>query len=210
MDDGGRLSSRRCWIGDPLDGTRYFIAGSDDFDTFLALVVDGTPVVAVSLQPATGLLLGAVAGRGAWTQEGDGPRRRLTLSPGAPYRLATKAWLGAPENLSALEAIAHALDGQLLQAAFSLCPRAFFPPSPTIDAMIGLSAGRPLDAWEWDIAPTDLIVREAGGAATDLAGAPLRYNRSVPRFASGLVVAAHPVLHRSLVEALHPCTLDRR
>jgi len=76
--------------------------------------------------------------------------------------------------------------------------------------MIGLSAERPLDAWEWDIAPTDLIVREAGGAATDLAGAPLRYNRSVPRFASGLVVAADPVLHRSLIEALHPCTLDRR
>src|SRR5436309_7994867 len=34
-----------------------------------------------------------------------------------------------------------------------------FPPSPTVDVMIGLSAGRPLDAWEWDIAPTDLIVR---------------------------------------------------
>ena len=77
-------------------------------------------------------------------------------------------------------------------------------------AILGLSAGRPLDAWEWDIAPTDLIVREAGGVATDLAGAPLRYNRSVPRFASGLVVAADPVLHRSLVEAFHPCTLDRR
>ena len=202
VDDGARLSNRRCWIGDPLDGTRYFMAGSDDFDTFLALVVDGMPVVAVSLQPATGLLLGAVAGRGAWRQEGDGPRRRLTLSPGSPCRLATKAWLGAPENLTALEAVARTLDGQLLQAVFSLCPRCFLPPSPTIDAMIGLSAERPLDAWEWDIAPTDLIVREAGGAATDLTGAPLRYNQSVPRFASGLIVAADPVLHRSLVQAL--------
>lgn len=202
VDDGGRLSSRRCWIADPLDGTRHFIAGSEDFDTFVALAVDGAPVVAVTLQPATGLLLGAVAGGGAWIQEGDGPRRPLTLAPGTPCRLATKAWLGAPGNLPALEAVASRVGGRLLQATFSLCPRCFLPLRPAIDAMIGLSAGAPLDAWEWDVAPIDLIVREAGGAATDLAGVPLRYNQPVPRFASGLIVAADPGLHRRLVAAL--------
>jgi fructose-1,6-bisphosphatase/inositol monophosphatase family enzyme len=101
--DGARLSSRRCWIGDPLDGTSHFIAGSDDFDTFVALAVDGVPAVAVTLQPTT-----------------------------------------------------------------------------------------------------DLIVREAGGAATDLNGGALRYNQPEPRFASGLVIAADPGLHRALVAALRP------
>ncbi len=206
-DDGARLSSRRCWIGDPLDGTSLFITGSDDFDTFLALVIDGAPVLAVTLQPATGLLLGAVAGRGAWMQQGDGPRCRLTLSPATPRRLATKAWLGAPGNLTVLAAVASALDSRLLEPTFSLCPRCFLPPSPAIDAMIGLSAGPPLDAWEWDIAPVDLIVREAGGAATDLAGAPLRYNQPVPRFASGLIVSADAGLHRSLVSAVQSSPL---
>jgi myo-inositol-1(or 4)-monophosphatase len=67
--------------------------------------------------------------------------------------------------------------------------------------MVGLSAGPPLDGWEWDIAPVDLIVREAGGAVTDLGGAPLRYNQPVPRL-SGLVAAATPDLHRDLVAAL--------
>jgi 3'-phosphoadenosine 5'-phosphosulfate (PAPS) 3'-phosphatase len=201
-DDRARLASRRCWIVDPLDGTSLFVAGSDDFDTFVALAVDGAPVVAVTLQPVTGLLLGAVAGRGAWMQEGDGPRRRLTLAPATPRRLATKAWLGAPGNLPALEAVAGALGARLLQPAFSLCPRCFLSPSPSIDAMVGLPAGTPLDAWEWDVAPADLIVREAGGAASDLGGAPLRYNQPVPRFASGLLVAADPGLHRSLVAAL--------
>ena len=42
-DDAARLSSRRCWIADPLDGTSYFVAGGDDFDTFVALAVDGAP-----------------------------------------------------------------------------------------------------------------------------------------------------------------------
>jgi 3'-phosphoadenosine 5'-phosphosulfate (PAPS) 3'-phosphatase len=204
LDDGARLSKRRCWIADPLDGTSLFIAGSDDFDTFLALAVDGAPVLAVTLQPATGLLLGAVAGQGAWLQEGDGPRRRLTLSTGTPCRLAT--WLGAPGNLRAVAAVATAVEGRLLQPDFSLCPRCFLPPRSSIDAMIGLSAGPPLDVWEWDIAPLDLIVREAGGAASDLTGAPLRYNQPVPRFDSGLIVAADPVLHRSLVDAFRRST----
>ncbi len=161
VDDGARLSSRRCWIGDPLDGTSHFVAGSDDFDTFVALAVDGVPVVAVTLQPATGLLLGAVAGGGAWIQDGGGPRRRLDLCPSRPARLATKAWLGAPGNLTALEAAASGL-ARLLQPTWSLCPRCFLPPSTSIDAMIGLSAGPPIDAWEWDIAPTDLIGSRGG------------------------------------------------
>jgi myo-inositol-1(or 4)-monophosphatase len=201
-DDRTRLSRRRCWIVDPLDGTRLFLDGRDDFDTFVALALDGVPAVAVTLQPATGLLLGAVAGQGAWMQEGDGPRRRLGLAAHTPCRLATKAWLGAPGNLATLEAVARRLDGRLLQATFSLCARCFVPPRASIDAMIGLPTGVPLDAWEWDIAPADLIVREAGGAATDLTGAALRYNQPEPRFASGLIIAADPVLHGRVVSAL--------
>jgi 3'-phosphoadenosine 5'-phosphosulfate (PAPS) 3'-phosphatase len=67
--------------------------------------------------------------------------------------------------------------------------------------MIGLSTGPPIDAWEWDIATVDLIVREAGGAASDVAGAPLRYNQPEPRFGSGLIIAADAALHRDLVAA---------
>ncbi len=122
LDDSARLWSRRCWIADPLDGTRHFIAGSDDFDTFLTLVVDGTPVVAVTLQLATGLLLGAVAGQWAWMQVGDGPRRCPAIATSPARRLATKAWFGAPRE----PARAHGPDDRrqsLLQPTFSLCSR---------------------------------------------------------------------------------------
>jgi 3'-phosphoadenosine 5'-phosphosulfate (PAPS) 3'-phosphatase len=201
-DDRARLSSRRLWIGDPLDGTRYFVGGRDDFDTFLALAVDGIPVVAVTLQPVTGLLLGAVAGAGAWRQEGGGPRRQLLLQPGTPPRLATKGWLGAPGNVATLERVAAELGARVIQPDFSLCPRAFLPPSPTVDAMVGLPVTAPLDAWEWDVAPIDLIVREAGGAASGLTGASLRYNQPSARFADGLIIAADRSLHRQLVDCL--------
>jgi fructose-1,6-bisphosphatase/inositol monophosphatase family enzyme len=201
-DDGRRLSCRRCWIADPLDGTRYFVDGSDDFDTFVALAVDGTPAVAVALQPVTGLLLAAARGRGAWVEAGDGARRRLALAPEGRPRLATKGWLGAPGNEPALARVARLVGGRLLQPAFSLGPRCFLPPGAPIDAMIGLPVTAPLDAWEWDLAAVDLIVREAGGATSDLAGGGLRYNRADPRFREGLVIAAAPDLHQRLLEAL--------
>jgi 3'-phosphoadenosine 5'-phosphosulfate (PAPS) 3'-phosphatase len=201
-DDGARLRSRRCWIVDPLDGTRYFLAGSDDFDTFVALVEDGVPVVGVALQPATGLLLGAVAGRGAFVEEPRGPRRPLRAAAATPPRLATKGGLGAPASLAALAGVAAAVGGRLVQAEFSLCPRCFGPGPPAVDAIIGLPVAPPLAAWEWDLAPGDLILREAGGAVTDLDGAPLRYNRPRPALEDGLVLAAGPDLHRALIAAL--------
>jgi len=49
VDDGARLSSRRCWIGDPPDGTSHFVVGSDDFDTFVALAVDYVPDSSISM-----------------------------------------------------------------------------------------------------------------------------------------------------------------
>jgi len=98
--------------------------------------------------------------------------------------------------------VATAVKGTAIEVEFSLCPRCFLPPHSAIDAMVGLAAGAPLEAWEWDIAAVDLIVREAGGAASDLAGGPLRYNKPDPRFADGLVIAADPVLHRDLFAAL--------
>src|SRR6478736_2880907 len=47
-DDLIRLTSPRVWIADPLDGTQQFIDRTGEFDVFLALVIDGRPVVAVA------------------------------------------------------------------------------------------------------------------------------------------------------------------
>lgn len=90
----------------------------------------------------------------------------------------------------------------MLHAGFSLCPRCFAPPRRSVDALVGLPAGTPLGAWEWDVAPIDLIAREAGGVASDLTGAALRYNQADPRFAGGLIIAADASLQRDLLAVL--------
>lgn len=99
-DDPTRPSKRRCWIADPIDGTQQFVDRTGEFDVFLALVVDGRPVVGVSGHPPSGQMLWAVDGAGAWIEE-DREARRLSFVPpasGTAPRVATGHYHGAPGN----------------------------------------------------------------------------------------------------------------
>ena len=66
---------------DPLDGTREFLAGRNEFTVNVALVIGGTPVVGIIAAPALALVWRGVAGRGA---------ERICLSPGADASQATQ------------------------------------------------------------------------------------------------------------------------
>ena len=59
---------------DPLDGTKEFVAGRDEFTVNLALVTDGTPLLGIVSAPALGLIWRGIVGRGA---------ERLTLGQGS-------------------------------------------------------------------------------------------------------------------------------
>src|SRR5690606_10807438 len=54
-DDRARLSASRVWIVDPLDGTREYSEGRDDWAVHVAMAVDGEPVVGAVALPSEGL-----------------------------------------------------------------------------------------------------------------------------------------------------------
>ncbi len=64
-DDPARLSARRVWVVDPIDGTRAFLSGRADWTISVALVEDGRPIVATLYAPVSDELFVAVAGGGA-------------------------------------------------------------------------------------------------------------------------------------------------
>ena len=209
IDDPARLVSPRCWIVDPIDGTDQFIRRTGEFDVLVALVVDGRPVVAAGYQPSTALLCAAVRGAGSWTQrDGEATRRPLRLEPvppGAPPRLASSVWFGAPANLTLLTRAAErvgATPPETQDTGFS--PRLFLP-GRGCDALLGLRAGDDQTmAWEWDFAVADLFIHEAGGVVTDLRGTPHRYNKPRPSNDGGLLAAVDPRTHERLLEAVRP------
>jgi 3'-phosphoadenosine 5'-phosphosulfate (PAPS) 3'-phosphatase len=203
-DDHSRLESTRCWIVDPIDGTQQFIDRTGEFDILIALVVNHRPVVGVTYQPTTGLLLSAVAGGGAWVERA-GHRDQIQLEPaGNPPRLLTSKWLGAPMSLPFLNRAAARLGSPPPEVSqLGIYARSFVPPDNTYDALIGISlTGQDTMGAEWDVACADLIVHEAGGHMTDLFGHPFRYNKSDPRNYGGLVLAVDPATHGRVLNAI--------
>src|SRR5947209_10635416 len=61
-DDPARLTKRRVWIIDPLDGTRDFVARTGDFCVHIGLAVATEAVLGVVFQPVPASLAYAVRG----------------------------------------------------------------------------------------------------------------------------------------------------
>lgn len=211
-DDLTRLDSRRVWIADPLDGTTQFVARTEDFDIFLALVVDGTPVVAVSCHPPTGRLHSAVIGHGAWVEHnghtcplGLAPIREAMLPRIATTRHreveATAAAIGRATARIGLAA-PTVLPGGFQARAFGDHLAAIGRYEVFVGPGRGLGASTAFSGYEWDLVATDLIVREAGGAVTDLRGRRLAYNRPDPRNIEGVVASVDPAFHERVLGAL--------
>jgi myo-inositol-1(or 4)-monophosphatase len=184
-DDRSRLDRRQVWIVDPIDGTRAFIRGRNQFAVCAALVSDGEPALAAVLNPATDELFEAVRGRGAWL---NGQRIHIRQRD----ELAGAHILGGRR---ALENHAHgALPlGLTFETVNSIAYRICLVACGRYDACISLNGKS-----DWDIAAADLVMTEAGGRITDRQDEPFRYN--LPTARHGSVIAAAPGLHRQIID----------
>lgn len=180
--------SRGRWIVDPLDGTLNYAHGFPFYCVSIALELDGTVEVGVVLDSVRGELFTATRGGGAFLN-------------GVPLRVSretelSKAMLatGFAYSLEALSENVEIFARMLPQV------RSVRRPGAAALDLCYVAAGRLDGFWElklnpWDVAAGVLIIREAGGAVTDGAGAPYRLgNRAL--------VASNGHLHARLVQAL--------
>jgi myo-inositol-1(or 4)-monophosphatase len=204
QDDDRRLSVSRCWIVDPIDGTEQFIQRTGEFDVLVALVENGRPLAVAGYQPSTRLLITALNDGGAWMRCGESAWRRVRLEPAdGQLRIGTSKWFGSPGNAAIIDSVANRLGvAQERPAVTGFSPRIFLAPRE-IDVMIGVRPGADQTmASEWDFAVADLVIHEAGGMVTDLTGQQFRYNKPVPTNVGGLIAAADPASHASVLAAL--------
>ena len=187
-DDKARLERERCFIIDPIDGTRAFMQGEDSFAHSLAVAENGNITAAVVYLPARDAL---------YTATPDGP----ALLNGAPIRASDRMGAEGATLLTSKPSFAaeHWKDGRPpdVRREFrpSLAWRLCLVAEGRFDAMISL---RP--TWEWDIAAGDLIARQAGATVTDRAGAAIAYNSAKPLSAG--IVAGTRAVWRDLRAAL--------
>src|SRR6478672_7143767 len=80
------------FLVDPLDGTKEFVRGGDDYTVNIGLIENGVPTLGVVFAPASGKLHGGCVGDGAWLDEGSGRLSIYSRMPGEqPVAVASKS-----------------------------------------------------------------------------------------------------------------------
>jgi 3'(2'), 5'-bisphosphate nucleotidase len=170
---------------DPLDGTKEFVAGRNEFTVNLALVTEGKPLLGIVGAPALGLVWRGLVGRGAerlsvsdQSIKGIEPiRTRPCPPPGKPWTVAvsrshgdarTEAFIDSRPGAVRAKLGSAVKFGRVAEGEVDIYPRL----GPTS---------------EWDVAAGHAVVTAAGGKVTDSKGAGLlfglgRENFIVPEF----------------------------
>lgn len=185
VDVPERLMKERVWIVDPIDGTRSFIAGREDWAVCAALVERGRPVAAAVELPATGESFAAIRGGGA-TKNGQ------KISASAKAQIASAAIVSPVKLNAAFLTLRNPLE---VPKIHSIAVRLSRVASGEVDgALVSANAN------DWDLAAPDLLVHEAGGKITDAEGRVPVYN--LASHIHGALIAAGSELHPRLVSAL--------
>jgi len=180
------------WLVDPLDGTTNFLHGIPHFAISIGLEREGSLVAGVIYNPASDELFAAEKGRGAFLNE----RRRLrvaarkvladaVIATGIPHRGRP----GHPAFMHEMETVMREVAGIRRTGSAAL-------------DLAWTAAGRFDGYWErnlqpWDLAAGLVILREAGGIATDAEG-------SYRVLDTGNVLAGNSAIVKGLLPLLAP------
>jgi histidinol-phosphatase len=158
-------SGARRWIIDGIDGTVLYAQGRPEWGILLALEVEGRVVVGVCDQPARDCRYWAASGSGAYRRDSTGTERRLHVT--------------TVDTLSAARSVVpfagHLMTDRSRQVArdMSRTTTTSLPDEPAAALYIAeglVEAAVVFLSGPWDLAAPSIVVEEAGGRFSDLAG----------------------------------------
>ena len=155
------------FLVDPLDGTKEFVRGGEDYTVNIGLIVDGAPLLGAVFAPASGKLHAGLVGQGAWLEE-NGRRTPIAVrEPIAPLTaVASKSHFNQPtaDYLCAVGECDYVAIGSSLKFCIVAEGNADIYPrlSPTS---------------EWDTAAGHAVLLAAGGRVDGPDGRPLGYGK---------------------------------
>lgn len=178
------------WLVDPIDGTKYFGAGEQDWVTMLAVIHKGFPIFGMIAHPLSGRVYWAGKGAGAFmlvdggTPNSEKPKRISTSTrPALPWKTFSSGFHRKAKGRQLMASIGVS---EVLSRGSAL-------------KFVGLAEGeaqlypRRGPTGEWDTAPGQVLLEETGGFLLDLqTGKPMAYCK--PGFMNKGFIAGHLVL----------------
>lgn len=189
-DDSPGAPSGWRWVLDPIDGTKNYVRGVPVWATLIALQHGGEGVLGVVSAPALGRRWWAARGEGAWAAAPGGAAARARVSAVAAVDDAFLSY----DSAAGFEA--HGLGPPFL-GLVRRCWRTrgygdFWSHVLVAEGAVDIAVEPEVAVW--DVAPLQVIVEEAGGRFTDLAG------RARPD--GGSAVSTNGILHDQALVAL--------
>lgn len=190
-ESGAIGKARNTWVIDPLDGTHNYLRGIPHFCISIGLLEDGEPTLGVIYDPLREELFTADRGNGAFlndrrirTSRREGLQDAL-LATGLPFRERRHmdAWFAMTRQLMDEAEDIRRAGSAALDLAYVACGR--------------LDGYYEFGLQPWDLAAGCVLVREAGGRYSDLAG-----REGLP--ASGNIVAGNVAVANAIVAAIGP------
>lgn len=178
------------WLVDPLDGTKEFINGNNEFTVNIALMSDNEAVASVVYVPYISRMFMAVKGGGAYVKENvtasaDSEADYASIGEGLislpvatkgnePMQIAISRSHNTPETFAHIDAIRSCVpDLEVVEqgSSYKFCMLA----EGTVDYYVRTS-----NTYEWDTAAGELILEEAGGSTVAIdSGKHLAYNKEL-------------------------------
>lgn len=180
--------SGRQWVLDPIDGTKNFVRRVPVWCTLIALLDDGVPTVGVVSAPALGRRWWAATGLGAHTSFA-GVTRQISVSGVSDLNSASVSY----SDLIGWEHRRDQFMGLLDDAWRVRAYGDFWSYCLLAEGAIDVTAEPEVKLW--DLAPLDILIREAGGTFTNLSG------EAGPH--GGSAVATNGLLHDEVLARLN-------
>lgn len=156
------------FLVDPLDGTKEFVRGGDDYTVNIGLIEGGRPSMGVVFAPATGQLYRGCVTQGARLDDGEGKRViRTRARPERCTAVASKSHLNQATVDYLHQAVIpfeHVAIGSSLKFCILAEGRADIYPRAT-------------PTCEWDTAAGHAVLLAAGGLVEDAGGQELKYGK---------------------------------
>ena len=183
-DDGKRFEKEAIFIVDPVDGTSEFVSRNGQFSINIAYCVNHEIVAAVIRIPMLNVSYYAVKGEGAYRLDDDKEPVRIHVSDRKDHLRACCSI----SHVTPAEVEFYAKHKDLLEgepAPIGASRKFCLVAEGIYDLSVRFSGGTK----EWDVAPGDLILTEAGGVLVQPDGSRLTYNREDVYNRNGYIIA---------------------
>ena len=184
------------WIIDPLDGTKDFLQGSENYAVHIALVYKQKPKIGIVLIPEKNELWFGIVGIGAWFENRDGAKNHFSFSERLDISKLILVSSKNHQQLILKNLLSTLCFGETKKIGSVGCKIASILRG---EADVYISLSGKTSPKDWDMAAPHALIEAAGGMFSHADGTNLTY-QEMNYFQSGCLIASHGKSHRQICQ----------